>query len=160
MAGRIVLFTVGLLLVLMGALFCTILWQGFERAGVTRDWTPVEAEVVSGWVEETELSDARDRRYRLQLRYAYEHEGKKLVGTRIKPNDRPSRHRVVKERLLEGYPVGKKIPAWMNPGDPTSAVLEHDTLAPGYTIWFPALFVLGGMGIATRALIRRSGKEA
>ena len=157
MAGRIVLFFVGILLALMGTLFCVVLWKGYTRAGVTRAWSPVEAEVVSGWVKETKLSDARDRRYQLHLRYAYEYEGQKFLGTRIKPNDRPGRHRVVKERILEGYPVGKEITAWVNPDEPSSAVLEHDTRAPGYTIWFPALFVLGGLGIAMATVVKRPG---
>jgi hypothetical protein len=34
-------------------------------------------------------------------------------------------------------------------------VLRPDSLAPGYSIWFPSLFVIGGLGIAVRALRAR-----
>jgi hypothetical protein len=42
----------------------------------------------------------------------------------------------------------------VDPANPDFAVLKPDSLAPGYSIWFPALFVIGGPGIAVRALTR------
>ena len=35
------------------------------------------------------------------------------------------------------------------------AVLKMDSQAAGYSIWFPGLFVIGGLGIAGRALVKR-----
>jgi hypothetical protein len=39
----------------------------------------------------------------------------------------------------------------VHPRDPDFAVLKPDSLAPGYSIWFPALFVVGGLGMAGKA---------
>jgi hypothetical protein len=43
----------------------------------------------------------------------------------------------------------------VNPADPAVAVLRIDSRAPGYSLWFPALFVVGGVGIVVGALRRR-----
>jgi hypothetical protein len=45
----------------------------------------------------------------------------------------------------------------VNPAEPSFAILKTDSLAPGYSIWFPALFVVGGLGITFRAAL---GKRA
>jgi len=47
-------------------------------------------------------------------------------------------------------------PGWMDKVDHDFAVLKPDSQAPGYSIWFPALFVVGGLGIAFRALLKKS----
>ena len=44
--------------------------------------------------------------------------------------------------------------AYVNPSDPDFAVLKPDTKAAGYSIWFPLLFVVGGLGITVRAIVR------
>jgi hypothetical protein len=46
--------------------------------------------------------------------------------------------------------------AFVNPAQPDFAVLKPDTKAAGYSIWFPLLFVVGGLGIVVRAIVRRA----
>lgn len=46
--------------------------------------------------------------------------------------------------------------AFVNPTEPNFAVLKPDTKAAGYSIWFPLLFVVGGLGIVVRAIVRRA----
>ena len=58
------------------------------------------------------------------------------------------------------FPVGSRVLAFVNPNDPTEVLIEHETKAPGYSIWFPALFLLGGVVVFSRALLKlrhRSG---
>jgi hypothetical protein len=43
---------------------------------------------------------------------------------------------------------------FVNPKNPQLAVLKPDSLAPGYSIWFPGLFMIAGLGIGMNALIR------
>ena len=47
---------------------------------------------------------------------------------------------------------------YVNPVEFNSAYLKPDSLAPGYSIWFPALFVVGGLGMVISAL--RPGKAS
>jgi hypothetical protein len=48
---------------------------------------------------------------------------------------------------------------YVNPADVNFAMLKPDSKAAGYSIWFPMLFVIGGLGIALRAISgeRRAG---
>jgi hypothetical protein len=46
------------------------------------------------------------------------------------------------------------LAAFVNPHDPTEVLIEHETKAPGYSIWFPALFLLGGLVVFFRALLK------
>jgi hypothetical protein len=46
---------------------------------------------------------------------------------------------------------------FVNPADPSFAILEKDSKAVIYTIWFPGLFVVGGLGMAVQALRKKSG---
>jgi hypothetical protein len=46
--------------------------------------------------------------------------------------------------------------AFVNPAEPDFAVLKPDTKATGYSIWFPLLFVVGGLGIAGRAIVKQA----
>jgi hypothetical protein len=51
-----------------------------------------------------------------------------------------------------------KVEAYVNPDDPTEALLEHETKAPGYSIWFPAWFLVGGLMVFFRALLNIRGR--
>ena len=53
---------------------------------------------------------------------------------------------------MERWPVGKQVEAFVNPKAPKEAVLDHETKAPGYSIWFPGLFLVGGLGILGKSL--------
>lgn len=55
--------------------------------------------------------------------------------------------------LVTKYPVGSKQVCWVNPKDPQMAVLKKETKAPGYSIWFPILFLVGGLGVMVKAVV-------
>ncbi|MGB0992986.1 MAG: DUF3592 domain-containing protein, partial [Akkermansiaceae bacterium] len=59
------------------------------------------------------------------------------------------------EKLQEKYPKGSNHTAYVNPDDPKVAILLHDTKAAGYSLWFPALIILGGGGMIWGALRKR-----
>lgn len=62
------------------------------------------------------------------------------------------------QRIVERYPVGSEDTCWVNPQNPKQTVLKHNSKAVLYTIWFPGLFVIAGLGIAVgsnRAHLRR-----
>ena len=63
------------------------------------------------------------------------------------------------ESRIKEYPAGKTTTCRVNPNNPDFAVLKPDSLAPGYSIWFPGLFVIGGLGITFRALSAHPPKD-
>jgi hypothetical protein len=47
----------------------------------------------------------------------------------------------------------------VHPQNPALAVLKPDSLAPGYSIWFPGLFMIAGLGITINALTGPRGPK-
>jgi hypothetical protein len=66
-----------------------------------------------------------------------------------------SSHKEGTEERLEQYPVGKEVTAYVNPADPEFAILEHSSKAALYSIWFPCLFMVGGVGMIISALRKK-----
>ena len=66
--------------------------------------------------------------------------------------------REIAEELASKYPVGKMVSCYVNPLAPEEGVLEHQTKAAIYTLWWPMIFAIGGAGMiwsAWRGLSRR-----
>ena len=55
------------------------------------------------------------------------------------------------QALVARYPEGSAQECRVNPGDPEIAVLELESKAPGYSLWFPGIFVVGGIGMIVGA---------
>ena len=94
-------------------------------------------------------------KYRVIVRYEYAVQGKTFVSERIKRSEGAKGDRDDAESLREEFTPSQTITCFVNPADLTFAILRHDTRAPLYTIWFPLLFVVGGLRMAWGALRRR-----
>jgi hypothetical protein len=94
------------------------------------------------------------------VRYSFTLDGRALTGTHIRRVDSASQHEDVARKKLEGYPVGAEITCYVNPQKPEQSVLKHDTRAALYSIWFPILFVVGGLGMAWNALTKRTNSTS
>ncbi|HUF62125.1 MAG TPA: DUF3592 domain-containing protein [Verrucomicrobiales bacterium] len=156
-AGRLYLMGLGMLLAALGMVFIIALWKGYEKASETRRWRATPCEIVAAWIQEAQFSEPGDRRYLLELRYRYEFAGHTYVGRRVTRRDGATRSRPKLERLLTFYRPGTQTQCFVDPADPDSAVLRHESRAPGYTLWFPLLFVVSGATMAAAAA-RRSGR--
>lgn len=155
-AGRWYLAFIGLSLALMGALFVLLMWRSFERAHAMRSWPEVECQIISSEVEERRIDPNSPPEFRLNISYGYIWEGKPRVGDHLTLRGNPwtSKSNVVEERV-EAYAAGTKTTCRVDPKNPDFSVLRPDSQAPGYSIWFPALFVVGGLGMAFKALTTR-----
>ncbi len=153
-AGRLYLIGMGALLAVLGMVFTVALWKGYWKASETRRWLAIPCEIVAAWIGEGQFSEPGDRRYRLELRYRYDFGGQTYVGRRVTRRDGETRSRGRLERMLSVYRPGTKAQCYVNPADPAAAVLRHETRAPGYTLWFPLLFVVGGAAMAGAAALR------
>lgn len=159
-SGRLWLVAMGLFLALAGAVFTWVLWKSWQRAEETRRWTPVPAVMTASSISISRPTPSANREYRVNLRYRYTWEGREMVGTHLKRLDAPTVH---EERALEKvteYPVGREVTCYVNPADPAQAILRHDTRAALYSIWFPLLFVVGGLGMARAALRKNASAGA
>ena len=152
-AGPIYLCFIGLAVALMGALFMALLWKSYQSAKETRGWPTVEGRITDAAVVERQLGPEIPAEYSLGISYEYEWEGKEYEGDHLKRRENPwYKERARIDIDLENWLPGSQLPVFVNPADPEEAVLAHETKAGGYSIWFPALFVVAGVGILLTAL--------
>lgn len=152
--SRVLQLALGLALVAIGATFAALLWTSCLRARETRRWTPARCVIVSSQVMTERPSPSSPPVYRAAVRYRYEFHGAVREGARIRRVDGPASDRSKAEALCARYPPGSVAGCHVNPAEPEMAVLEHDSQAGLYALWFPLLFAAGGGGMAWAALRR------
>ena len=155
LSGRLWLAGMGLFLALAGLLFTWVLWTSWQRAEETRRWMPTPCRIISAQVFSERPTPHSNPAHKADVRYSYTFEGKPFTGTRIKRVDSASQHEDNARKKLEDYPIGQETTCFVNPAQPDIAILKHDSRAALYSIWFPLLFVFGGLGMAWNALRRR-----
>ena len=158
-SGRWFLAFIGFATALIGALFVWLLARSYLRAREMHAWPEVECVILHNSIVERIHDPQSPREYRVDVQFGYEWEGIPRIGDHLTLRGNPwSSKRVLAEKRAAEYPAGTTTTCRVNPANPDFAVLKPDSLAPGYSIWFPALFVIGGLGIATRALILRGDR--
>jgi hypothetical protein len=153
-AGRWYLAILGLVLALLGGVFVWLMARCFLRAREMRAWPEVACVILSSEVEEWRHDENSPMEFRQNLSFGYEWKDQAYSGDHLTLRGSPwsSKRELVEERANK-YPAGKQTSCRVDPAHPDFAVLQVDSLAPGYSIWFPAIFVIGGLGITLRALL-------
>ena len=161
LGGRLFLIALGLTLALLGSLFVWLMGRSFLRAWEMRSWPEVTCVILSSEVEERRHDPDSPLEFRQDLSFGYEWKGVSHTGDHLTLRGSPwSSNRGEIEKRNSDFPAGKTISCRVNPSNPDFAVLKPDSLAPGYSIWFPALFVIGGLGITVRAMRGREKSQA
>jgi len=156
-AGRWYLAAVGLFLAMLGGVFVFLMARSFLRAKEMRSWPEVPCVIIVSDIEERRHDPQSPREYRHNVGFGYEWKGAAKSGEHTSLRDNPwTSNRAAAEKRAAEYPVGKATTCRVNPANPDFAVLKPDSLAPGYSIWFPGLFIVGGLGITIRALLPAS----
>ncbi len=154
-SGRWFLAAIGLFIALVGLLFVALLGRSFLRAWDMRSWPETSCVILTSNVEERRHDDFSPLEFRQDLSYGYEWQGESFTGDHLTLRDNPwSSNRELVEQRAEQLPAGTITTCRVDPARPAHSVLEPDSLAPGYTLWFPGLFVVGGLVMAVRALRR------
>lgn len=124
-----------------------------DNARASRDWPQ-----VTGTITKSEVHRSRKKgstMYSAEVVYDYTVEGKKLEGDTVwfGGNYRTSSDRGARD-VVSRYPVGKQVPVFYNPQDPTLAVLESGAFLTSYVVFGIGLafmiaggLVTGGMAI-------------
>ncbi len=153
-AGAYYLAGIGLAVALVGGVFVYLLWSSFAQAKATREWKETACLVIRSQVDERS-SEHISREYSWSVEYLYDFDGESYSSKFHTP--RRAKWKSSKDHvkaLMVKYPEGGKAVCFVNPSEPSQAILEHDSKAAGYSIWFPMLFVIGGMGITISSLRR------
>lgn len=127
------------------------------------DWEQVPATIVWSGVGDHSGSDSST--YSVDVLYEYEQGGRRWRSNRYDfMFGSSSGNREPKQEAVDRMPAGARVDAWVNPDDPSRAVLERSL---GGFMWFallPLVFVavgVGGMVFALRSGLkkRRRGVE-
>lgn len=153
LAGRLYLAGIGISLALAGGVFFWLMWRSFDRARHMQHWPEVKCVILASEVEERRIDPNGPPEFRVNISYGYEFAGEPRTGDHLTWRGNPwtSKPDVLDDRQ-NAFPVGTSTTCRVDPQNPDFSVLKPDSKAPGYSIWFPALFVVGGLGIAVRAL--------
>ncbi|MGD1018365.1 MAG: DUF3592 domain-containing protein [Verrucomicrobiia bacterium] len=126
----------------MGLLFLVLLSREILKQARTYTWKPVDCVVVSSSV--LDLPKA----YGIQLQYEYDFAGQHYRGTNytVGAFTTTDYHRIAS--IVDSYPSGKRAMCFVNPHNPSDAVLQRGSLAMIPFVLLPLLFILiGGGGI-------------
>lgn len=140
----------------IGAVFGWLMIRSYQHAKASRAWPQTEAVVLRSVIDQRTFKGSPTE-YRLNVLFGYSYGGEEYTSDRISPRGAKWTKEAESVELLENkYAAGTTHTTWVNPADPGHAILEHDTKAAGYTLWFPALIIIGGGGMVWGAL-RRAG---
>lgn len=146
---------IGLLLAVLGGAFVAILGRGYLKAKETLEWEEVPAVILVSSIKERRIGPTVPVEFGHEIIYAYQFDGESYQGERTGRRENGFYKDASKlGPVIEEYPVGSKVTAFVNPESPGEAVLRHETRAPGYSIWFPGLFVVGGLGVFFGAMVK------
>jgi hypothetical protein len=156
-AGRCLLAFIGLSTAAIGAVFVWLLGQSYLNAKAMRAWPQAPCTILLSTVEERQHDPFSPFEYRHSILFGFEFQGKNHTSTLLSLRGNPwSKNRTDVEKRMKALPQGTRTSCFISPTAPHIAVLKTDSLAPGYSIWFPSLFVLGGLVMAVRAIKPRS----
>ncbi|MEE9127055.1 MAG: DUF3592 domain-containing protein [Planctomycetota bacterium] len=143
------------ILVLIG--LGTSAWYGpsqLMEAKATEDWP-----TVTGTIEDTRVTSQHRRRqtdYNVEITYTYVVGERTYRGSRYSVTGNPGAERQEEAELLaRGFRKGDKVKVYVDPEDPTQAVLARGgTQKAWMTIGFGALLLVVGLFLGARRLLR------
>ena len=145
-AGRLFLTCFFLIFLAAGLFFTTVIFREVFRAAATYRWQKVECEIVSSAVAERRSSSDSSRPYWFDVKYTYSFAGELYSSEKHLRAGGGFADYSQAKRLADRYSPGSKIYCYVNPTDPTEAVLERQSLWLALAIPFPLIFVAIGAG--------------
>jgi len=145
----------GIALIVIGVVFCSALLRAYQKAVLQDSWQSAPAIVLSSALQELRPTPNSSLRYELDLEYSYQYQGVDYIGSKIARIEGSSSSKRKIKRLKKKYPTGSRQVCYFDPQTPELAILEKDSKAPIYNLWYPGLFVLGGVGIIIGSIWRQ-----
>ena len=152
-SGKWFLAVLGLALALIGGIFVWLLGRSFLRAYEMRSWPEVACVIISSEINERRHDENSPMEFRHDVSFGYEWMGETRTSSRVslRGSAWSSKRGLIEQRASE-WSIGMATTCRVSPQDPDFAVLKPDSLAPGYSIWFPGLFLVGGLVMTFRAV--------
>jgi len=152
-AGRLWIMAMGLVVAAAGWIFVQYLWGSYERAKAMEAWEEVPCVVASSQLADGGLNQRGLPKYLVSVRYRYEIDGQTYESERLRRLPVEASDLRKAEARLRPFPEGLETVCFVDPDDPAMAVLERDSRGALYSIWFPWIFVVGGLVMAVSAFV-------
>jgi len=129
----------------MGLIFVFLIGKDFRQRLATYRWQIVPCTIVSSRVA---MDQSSETPYHFEVRYEYKFGGQDYRSDRFMLNaDRSGDYSAILRQVLR-YPVTGSTRCFVDPNNPSEAVLERSTLWFGFMMLIPLPFVLiGGIGM-------------
>jgi uncharacterized protein DUF3592 len=128
----------------MGLLFCVLIAREVYRDAKMYSWPKAECVIIQSGVREEPKSE---QPYRFQVRYDYQWQGRTYTGTRWSRQEAGYSDYSGAQRLVSKYGADSKAECFVNPENPTEAVLKRPGLWLGILIFIPLIFIgIGAVG--------------
>jgi len=129
----------------MGALFCWMMGLSplLQSLG-SEDWMETSCVIESSEVESRSSSDGTT--YSIEIRFSYTINGTAYVSDTYNFDSSSSSGRKGKAKVVRSFPVGSTQTCWVNPKDPSEAVLSREIPGIVYIIIpFSSIFMVIGL---------------
>ena len=127
----------------MGLLFEVLLVREAVSEIHRRSWPVVSCCILESSVRQESNSESP---YRFAVKYEYQVNGAAYQSTRYQFKDSGSGDYAKVQRLANRYQTGLQTQCYVNPQNPSEAILEQDSLGMACFILIPTVFVLVGAG--------------
>jgi hypothetical protein len=144
-AGRLFLTLFFLAFFVMGSLFTYLIMKDAINSISARSWRKTECTILSSGIKEDRDSDG-NAEYRFAVRYEYEFKNKKYTSNQYRLNDSGSSDYGTIQSLIDRYKPQSRTVCYVNPSQPSEAVLEHKRPWTALAALFPLIFVAIGAG--------------
>jgi len=135
-------------LIAAGSFFAWRLWLSYQMTSASRAWPEVSCQIESSRIVSARPTPASPLAHHAEVRYRYDYGGVTHVSTRIRHvESAPTAHLDKVLAVQQRFPAGTTQVCRVNPSNPAESVLIPGTRAALYSIWFPLLFVVGGIGM-------------
>lgn len=132
----------------MGLLFLVLIGREVFKHVRPYAWDAVECVIVESGIDERADKRSGDRSYHFQVRYRYEYDYEPHQSTRVSIGYNGSSDYSEAQRLARQYFVDSPATCYVNPSDPSEAVLRRQVPWGGLFAIVPLVFVaVGGGGI-------------
>lgn len=127
----------------MGMVFEVLTIREFGRAIGQRFWSQTPCTILASDIEEKPGSK---NPYTFTVTYEYEFNTARYTSTTYKRSYSGSDEYHKADSIAKRYPQGKDASCYVNPNEPSKAVIKRGSLLVGFFILFPLIFVLIGAG--------------
>ena len=112
----------GLVFAIPGACMVFYAFRNAIKGHASREWQQSECVVRRSFVQVT-VDQSNSRSMSPSLEYEYQFNGETLKGTRIRYGQIGTGSRTAAEKVLLPYPVGARVPLFVNPDKPQECTL-------------------------------------